>query len=390
MRRPVTVYLDTSDYSGFAEVGSTAKGEKYKDSLVALMRLRDSGRVAFRYSLVHLMEFLKSESSTVETSLRKTEVMTNLSGANAFRCPWEVWDREFASSLGNLDEDGVAISNEGEWYPKNIQVGDGDDLAYVWGEMEALAPGLMENGRPKGEFIKAVREAFDEGFLQQQVPVVNDFNSKEFVLSMLTGRLKPGELTKKAMAGFAEPNLFVAHYFERIPEAQELFRQFGRLEEKLYSQFRLMQDFVRRLGEAGDERIRSEMKKSLMKDSGWPYLGKGAEDPRLTAKMAQGEAHPILKSISAHIMIYNSYSANNFIPNVSLRQAKLSDVGDLLHATYLPYADVFRTDGYFGGLIRKHGEKFGVRVVSSFDELIPAIEQALESEQDARHLRLVK
>jgi hypothetical protein len=387
MRRPVTVYLDTSDYSGLAEVGFTAKGEKYKDSLAALLRLRDSGKVVFRYSLVHLMEFLKSESSTIETSVRKAEVMTRLSGTKVFRCPWEVWDREFSLLLGDLDEECVAISDEGEWYPTNIQLGDGDDLDYMWREMEAIAPGLMENGRPKMEFIRAVREDFDEGFLQQQVPVANDFNSKEFVLSMLMGRLRPGEVIKKAMAGFAEPNLFISHYFKEMPDAKALFRQFGQLEEKLYAQIQSMQGFVRSLGEVGDERIRGEMKKYLLKDSRWPYLGKGAEDPGTTAKIAQGNAHPVLKSISAHIMIFNSYFAHNFTPNASLRQAKLSDVGDLLHATYLPYADIFRTDGYFGDLIRKHGEKFGAQVVSSFDKLIPAIEKAADgvvSQQEAR------
>lgn len=91
-------------------------------------------------------------------------------------------------------------------------------------------------------------------------------------------------------------------------------------------------------------------------------------------------------------MIFNSYLVHNFTPNASLRQAKLSDVGDLLHATYLPYADIFRTDGCFGGLIRKHGEKFGTQVVSNFDQLIPAINKAVEGavSQKARHLRLVK
>lgn len=80
--------------------------------------------------------------------------MTSLSGMSVFRYPWEVWNREFSLLSGGLKEACVATSDEGEWYPTSIQLGDGDDLAYVWREIEAIAPGLMENGRPNKEFIR--------------------------------------------------------------------------------------------------------------------------------------------------------------------------------------------------------------------------------------------
>ena len=60
-----------------------------------------------------------------------------------------------------------------------------------------------------------------------------------------------------------------------------------------------------------------------------------------------------------------------------------SDSADILHATYFPYVDLYRTDGRFSSLVSGLPKPSRVRVVPKLHQLPDAIEKELEKRSRA-------
>jgi hypothetical protein len=75
-----------------------------------------------------------------------------------------------------------------------------------------------------------------------------------------------------------------------------------------------------------------------------------------------------LTTLSAHLAKLNS---------LTTRKAKTSDFGDIFHATYLPYVDIFRADGNTASIIEQAKLPFKTKVVSKLTDLPKEIENLL-------------
>ncbi len=56
-----------------------------------------------------------------------------------------------------------------------------------------------------------------------------------------------------------------------------------------------------------------------------------------------------------------------------IRLFKPSDAADLIHATYVPYVDIFRCDTAWTNIFKIEGMRFGTEVVGRVEDLMPAI-----------------
>jgi hypothetical protein len=65
-------------------------------------------------------------------------------------------------------------------------------------------------------------------------------------------------------------------------------------------------------------------------------------------------------------------------PNRSVAHGKASDFGDLLHASYAPYVDIFRCDGSFGAILKKD-ENINRKIVDKRTRLISLLREDLKS-----------
>lgn len=383
MPRPITVYLDTSDFSRLADEKKTTDLHTILDELI---RLRESGQVIFRYSIIHLMEYLKSEGSTLETSLRKTGLINQLcdNGLTAFRYPSSVWEREAHGLEEGRWSIDFAASETGEWFPEIDPEPEGansflEELERRVNQNPSLATFssiFLENRRLSGLMQKEFERTFDNTPLSAKLPSQNDLTSKNFLLSMLRGEAGKREFYKKATEGVAQPNFFVANYFDNIESARRLFRNFGETEDQLYQKLVKFQKDMHQI-DPSDNKGKFELLQGL-KNSTWPYLG--LKDPEMIKAIVSGEIHPILRSASAHIAACIAYLYHNFTPNKNLRKVRLSDPGDILHCTYLPYCQMFRTDAYFGSLIKRFAEKLGTQVITKLEELPSRITATLNTD----------
>jgi hypothetical protein len=59
------------------------------------------------------------------------------------------------------------------------------------------------------------------------------------------------------------------------------------------------------------------------------------------------------------------------------RKGAVSDVGDILHVAYMPYVDIYRTDGPMANVIREAKLARSTEVVGKLENLMEAIERQL-------------
>ena len=84
-----------------------------------------------------------------------------------------------------------------------------------------------------------------------------------------------------------------------------------------------------------------------------------------------------LPALSTHCNLVNVYLRDILSPSDVMPEIKESDAADIFHATYLPYVDLYRTDGRFSSLVEKLPKPPTVRVVPKLRQLPDAIEEQL-------------
>src|SRR3712207_1148072 len=100
-RKPFSIYLDTSDFSRLAEVGTPRETKELGSVFRVLSRAVECGDVEVRYSAIHIAEIAKSE--TKELAHRKAAIIESLCGDRCFRSFVEVWQYEIWSFLASQD-----------------------------------------------------------------------------------------------------------------------------------------------------------------------------------------------------------------------------------------------------------------------------------------------
>jgi hypothetical protein len=73
------------------------------------------------------------------------------------------------------------------------------------------------------------------------------------------------------------------------------------------------------------------------------------------------------------------------------RKGTVSDAGDIFHVTYMPYVDIYRTDGPMANVIREARLARSTEVVAKLEHLPAAIERQLEarSSDEGQSIRTV-
>src|SRR5687768_8913358 len=102
---PVTVYLDTQDYSRFGDVVRGRGPKEIEEVFSRLQELRTRGVAQFVYSMPILSELLQYDANFEETSLAKARAIEELCGGAALLFPGRLIEREaatFAQSVGIL------------------------------------------------------------------------------------------------------------------------------------------------------------------------------------------------------------------------------------------------------------------------------------------------
>jgi hypothetical protein len=376
---PIRIYLDTSDYSRFADIGY--REEPGIPAILDFLREKKSqGLIEIRFSAVHLFEFLKDPSQR-ELALRKTEVVEELCGDLAFRYFTDVFDREREALRSGADPEPLVTSDEGEWFP-NVAL-DGSF------HRDAIIPNLLNKFPSLGRSqIEALLQdpraaAFFKEHMSRQMPLEGIYNS-DLLDRFLSDKTEPQKMSQEVMKGFAKPRILIGHYLEGNTNALEFFSNLSVMERKIYENTVRSRDVLKEhvnlvlsLGEDVTEKVRQYVRNIESSVASASYLGLDELPAGLRDSVGRGRFLSELPAVSTHCNLLNAYVRDIIYPSEVMPKIKESDPADILHATYLPYVDLYRTDGRFSSLVERLPKPPGVTVVHKLRQLTDAIEKAL-------------
>jgi len=376
---PLCIYLDTSDYSRFADIGY--RNEPELPAILDFLREKKAqGLIEIRFSEVHLSEFLKDPNQR-NLALRKVQIMEELCGDLVFRSVSDVFEAERNAFRSGTDPEPSVISNKGEWFPA-ITPDDSFSMDTIIRNFQKKFPFL--NAEQIKALIKSPEAAASlKKHLSERLPLANVYGTDlfdRFLSSSVSGK----EMTREMMKGVTKPSILIGHYLEGSLEAKRIFSRLAPMESILYENSvqirgRLKPHIELLLGL--DKEVVKKARQSVQQytsEISAPYLKLDELPARHREAIGQGRFLEELPATSTHCNLLTAYIKDVIYPSSMMPEIKESDPADILHATYFPYVDLYRTDGRFSTLVSGLPKPSRVKVVPKLRQLPSAIEEELE------------
>jgi hypothetical protein len=387
-KRPLVLYLDTSDISRFADLGTAREQQSAAETYAHLVQHLERGDIEVRFSCIHIAELGKSGSK--ELAHRKAAVIERLCDNLCFRPFQEIWKREVWSAIqSSVPGSRFAIpyavrSDDGLWILDsadlrlNLDVavkGALKDLPLNHAQRRALKARLLQRGRLTDFGLSLAKphwaSAGDE--IARRFPVTDADDVVELFGSLLSGSINKQKFEKNFGRLLLRPTQMTRFIFE-MDEVRKHCPAFvvgiGEGMVRMVSQLRAgltsIPQFQRRdvVIHLADNLLRKPAVEAALRDR-QRVRGAKLTDDRVE-QIAYGAtigALPAIDLISKAAKVYATRHAT--MP----RNPEASDGPDFMHLAYLPYCDVFRTDTYMAELLKQCGTLVTATVVRTLDEL---------------------
>lgn len=361
---PLSIYLDSSDFSYLSNpVGEQEKKLAIKSKLKDWV---DAGKVEIRYSMTHIMEALPTEERAMELGRQRLSCIQELCGKKVLLDQITL----IADELSSQKKQNV-LNDDGCWFPLlafSDDFFDQDEKAVTFNRKERrlLAAELRKS---KGDFDLA-RE---QEKLIEQFPVTRSGASK--IVHNPNNSVVFHNVMVESLSDL--PNLFSWHeeHWQMQTEFSNILRESGVGIRDVFidaaSELKAYYQKQQVLGEP-DKVVDQKMKaflENLKSDALRDLVGSLSDElvPPLEPVTIGKETTPMLFILSSLMM---HHIQSSVIPRQRSRSPKSSDLGDVMHALYLPYVDFFRADAATAHAITSQRFGFDAQIVTSLDELI--------------------
>jgi hypothetical protein len=376
---PKLIYLDSSDFSKL----SVPDEELSPEDRLILTTLREhkrAGTALYFMSAVHLSEAVHASDTHKSAAVRRAELMRELCGTNILRLPGDLPKLELQKVLagernGSLSVDEIR-SRQGEWFGVYVPLeGMADNRASLGREIQKLLNNLPRRERRKRrselDLKKKTsherwRELLSRG--AQSVPVPYPYNllDRSIVIGWFLGEVSDSEFRDGVLRITHDPYVMFKYLMdEREPR------------ERLYNSLR------KQVGTVADQPDERQLITALS------IFSKSEIDPDLTALVDKFFSRPAtLRQIISSFDVNSNHISDPELPkiieacpslltfvevnrakfvsraysyltriragNMSIKELKPSDFGDVMHCYYAPYFDIFRCDASFGANLKRH------------------------------------
>jgi hypothetical protein len=310
-RSPLLIYLDTMDYSRFADIGHRNVAAGTETVLAFLREKKALGLIVVRYSYVHIMEFLKNPDARA-LALRKVQFVDELCGKACFRYILDAFAGERMALASGTAPQSHVISDEGEWYP------DTDVDKETAASLERVAKQL-------GSLPRAQRRAILKK-MSAKMPLAGFYESS-VVQELLAGGSDPGAFHRAFAKGAGSmPGLFIERYLKGNPLARKIFEDFAAGEENIKRVLEQQREHLARLkGAAGsDAEVRRHLRQARLTPSG--SMGVETLPDELREQLGGGQFLPKLPATSTFFNVMTAYLRRTLSPSHSMPEIKESDM----------------------------------------------------------------
>lgn len=341
MKKPLTVYLDSSDYSNLSQKNDT----KYRDCLTELKSFSASGHVDYVFSMYVVSEMAPLTIQSIDMAKKRIKLMNEL-------CSYSLIDfKQLAEAeINNLQKNkSIHVLKRKElWISESIV------------PLEKLKLKIV-NKREMDEFNKIAYQHSVDNKAPLLVSVIS--------LAQKLGLLKGQKVESILLSEMRNINFLLDMIDYRFEFSLQLSKIVRESSANFYGSINEIINDYPLLSFSGDEWI-SNANEFLMKFIQEMY--KNAR-PNLAFSYSVDEVMRTCPGISMGIMsgrlaLQDSFAVKNH------RSIKESDLVDSMHAIYVPYVDIFRSDKYMSRHITKAG---GSNVISNLLDLPDEIRRRL-------------
>ncbi|MDG2532572.1 hypothetical protein P6144_02840 [Sphingomonas sp. HITSZ_GF] len=397
MKHPLIVYLDTQDLSRFGDV-LRGKGDAQHERLFNDLEARKlAGDVVFPVTMPLMSELLQYDAAHRQTTVRKAEAVERLCGLYAMPSTTrlaaiEMARRAHQSGLIPNSPHVEMLSDDRLWFPSLT-----DTLHDLRASMHAAARHSLATSlkdltmRHRAEqILETVDWGVEVEGLAPKIAEEVGLPTEAVLASVvpfLRGEISSAEASRRMLSGISKPSVFVDMYFERWGPMGTLPNWINAASTMVSRYLSAVRDNVGPLRSAKD-RKQATLLVSRLKPA---FRAISFELARLSA--AEFElSDEIIDSIAADV------DAALPLPSAEIAAAALeaytlqivgvttggstiegSIGGDVLHAFYLPYVDLWRGDRRFSAMLQRALPQYRDRICGSLAELPRAIEAKLVS-----------
>ncbi len=363
---PLVVYLDTSDFSDFADMkrgsGDAGRREDVRTIYETLLSLRQAGRIVVPISMVHAGELFDLNRIRDEIADAKAEVIDELCGRAALLPLPAIIARNARhedSLTGKLK--GAYRTTDGHWLSETSP----SDLALPLFDKATLNQAAHDELQARG--LSTARH--------HRRALIKDAKSSRKPRNERAAALRASAQTDKKTAAmidilgvdyltrtFSSPGSqgdFERHLFRRLGDfhlvlkahraGHDLTGLFGTVPEFGANIARMVETLFDDLSKAGDLPPRAQLHAfitPLAKGLCQQVVARLASEDERSSAPSGAAAAPLLRDESTYLNWFGAIVAEYFVQRMLNQRdkQKSSDGADLLHAVYAPYVHVWRGD----------------------------------------------
>lgn len=397
MKHPLIVYLDSQDLSRFGDV-LRGKGDAQHERLFnELVAMKLAGDVIFPVTMPLMSELLQYDAAHRETTLRKAEAVERLCGVYAMPSTTRLVAMEVARSAHQAGLIACAprldtLSDDRLWFPVLT-----DTLHDLRANMHAAAcqslsttsPDLVMRRRAE-QLLETVDWGVEVVALAPKIAEEVGLPSEAVLSSVvpyLRGEITSAEASRRMLSGISEPSVFVDMYFERWGAMGALPSWISGASTTISRYLSAVRDNVSRSRIAKNRkqvRLLASSLRPSFRAIAFELARMSAPEFDLSDEIidsiaADREAVSAIPSAEIAAAALEAYTLQ--IIGVTTGGAKIENSvgGDVLHAFYLPYVDIWRGDRRFSAALRQALPRYRDRISGPLAELPKAIEAKLIS-----------
>lgn len=397
-RRPLIVYLDSSDFSVLSD--SRQKTEMHMRVEQRLLDWQEAGAIQLRFSYAHVIEAAAVRQTDVRAAGSRLLHIRRLCGKSALVDPFSLFEAEVraVAQAPQKRSWSSVYRDDGYWMPP---LGDLDiEFPSLANSMEdaltSITSNRAERRNAKRLFDSAGRLRTAKQLLAHDLgPEVHSqldqypltAEGRRQVIRFIRGHGSKAQVLEAIESSMIDLGTF-AEWYERQWEITAPLSQFLR---KIGDDLRQSMHDAR----LGVQRAHEALHSMGASHKTTPVIQAALEDGQrsvpdsMLLRLASvfglslsesahcsWELTPSLLAVSQILCHVARLSA---LPANGGRPSKASDLGDALHAIYLPYVDILRVDGFTGNAIKDARLPCQTTIVTKLLELPAAIEKRLQT-----------
>lgn len=377
MTKPLVVYLDTQDYSRLYSDGSN----EIRFIFNYLCEKVDSGEIIIPYSYFIIAELLTSFTEEYRSDrLQRVAIIKRLCGCNTFRFI------DADSFMGN------ALSDSGNWYPQfeaweHLKRGLDEQTQHLLKSLPVGVSMKIDKRNPWPQLFRIAPQLISSiSHVAKLLPVPKSFSDSHLLVRYLKGEVSEAFMKQETATILTDLNLFFTFWFENdmnknVSLLHELIRTAGNPYLKLANDLIALSreasnrlDQINNLAQADTPAVKS-LKKEL-------------KVVRSTLNNFQKLDIDFVKSFIPDESIFDRLPRDfgdtilKYAIGIAKGQRKTteSDTGDLMHACYIPFCDIWRGDVKFCNLLIGQQVNGYQKIVRYLPDLPGVIENRLRNQ----------